>query len=315
MTLHVFLKYEPLGYIFRSASSCTHTPAEGAKEISSGTWHLDAAAAHKGLEYVLVVSLDLVIDPLWGDIGRQESYDFWTHAIRSGYVIGMLGGPPCCTWSAARGKVDLSMQKQGRTGPRPLRSADELWGFWSLSLREKRQILDGHRLLAFSIICMILLDEVDGAGILEHPAEPSDPACPSIWKLPLIELLLALPGFAKVTFAQGLLGADSAKSTTLLTLNLPSLPGHSRIRENAVSKELPKACSIGLDQDCHFRTAVLKEYPPALCRAMANSFATFLQAEQKPDSRRPLPTRVKTRIEAMVCTTFGVAIGPDCAKG
>lgn len=35
-------------------------------------------------------------------------------------------------------------------------------------------------------------------------------------------LLLQLPGFDKVVFAQGLLGADSAKSTTLLTLNLPT---------------------------------------------------------------------------------------------
>lgn len=169
---------------------------------------------------------------------------------------------------SSRSISHISMKKQGRTGPRPLRSADEL--------------------LAFSIICMILLDEVDGAGILEHAAERSDPACPSIWKLPLIELLLALPGFAKVTFAQGLLGADSAKSTTLLTLNLPSLPQH--IRANAVSKELPKARSIGLDQDGHYRAAVLKEYPPALCRAMANSFAAFLQSEQMPDSRRSLPT-------------------------
>ena len=194
---------------------------------------------------------------------------------------------------SSRSISHISMKKQGRTGPRPLRSADEL--------------------LAFSIICMILLDEVDGAGILEHAAERSDPACPSIWKLPLIELLLALPGFAKVTFAQGLLGADSAKSTTLLTLNLPSLPQH--IRANAVSKELPKARSIGLDQDGHYRAAVLKEYPPALCRAMANSFAAFLQSEQMPDSRRSLPTHVKTRIEAMVCTNFGMAIGPDCVKG
>jgi hypothetical protein len=71
-------------------------------------WYLDAVTAHKGLDFVLVVSLDLVIDSQWGDIGREESYDFWTHAIRSGYVIGMLGGPPCCTWSAARGRYLLS---------------------------------------------------------------------------------------------------------------------------------------------------------------------------------------------------------------
>lgn len=276
-------------------------------------WYLDALAEKQDIGSLYVVSLDLVIDPQWGDISRPESYQFWTHAIRSGYVIGMLGGPPCCTWSAARGKVDATMQRQGRTGPRPIRSATELWGFWSLSLREKRQIMDGHRLLAFSIICMILLDEIDGTGVLEHPAEPSDPDGPSIWKLPIIELLLTLPGFEKVTFAQGLLGADSAKSTTLLTLNMPELPLH--LRAHAISAELPKGRSIGVDQDGHFRTAVLKEYPPALCSALAASFATFLADTHVPDNRHHIPATVKDKILTMVRTDFTSTIGPDCAKG
>jgi hypothetical protein len=283
----------------------------GRRRYGDFQWYLDATAERAGIGMLFVVSLDLVIDQQWGDIGRPESYQFWTNAIRSGYVLGMLGGPPCCTWSAARGKVDQAMQRQGKTGPRPIRSAEDLWGFWSLSLREKRQIMDGHKLLAFSIICMILLDEVDGSGILEHPAEPSDPGSPSIWKLPLIQLLLALPGFEKVTFAQGLLGADSAKSTTLLTLNLPSLPLH--LRANAISAELPKGRSIGIDQEGHFRTAVLKEYPPALCSAFAASFATFLASAPMPSSQHHIPTDVKNTILAMVRTDFTETIGPDCA--
>ena len=274
-------------------------------------WYMEAIAERKDIKHLFVVSLDLVIDQEWGDIGRQESYEFWTHAIYSGYVIGMIGGPPCCTWSAARGKTDASMAQLGRTGPRPIRSAAELWGFWSLSIREKRQILDGHRLLAFSLICMMLLEQVDGSGVLEHPSEPADPLSPSIWKLPLMILLLQLPGFDKVVFAQGLLGADSAKSTTLLTLNLPTLPKH--IRAHAISAEVPKTRSIGLDQSGHFRTAVLKEYPPALCSAIAASFADFLGTV--PDSGHHIPTHVLHRIQAMVCTDFGTTIGRDCVKG
>ena len=122
----------------------------------------------------------------------------------------------------SQGKTDETMTRLGRTGPRPIRSATGLWCFWSLSLREKREILDGHRLLAFSLVCMVLFEQVDGAGVLEHPSEPSDPLSPRIWKLPLMLLLLQLPGFDKVVFAQGLLGADSAKSTTLMTLNFPT---------------------------------------------------------------------------------------------
>lgn len=45
---------------------------------------------------------------------------------------------------------------------------------WSLPLKEKRQILDGHRPLAFSVICLILLEQVEGAGIIEHPSAPQD---------------------------------------------------------------------------------------------------------------------------------------------
>ena len=287
--------------------------SSGRRRPGDFQWFLEAVAIRKNLNLLFVVSLDLIIDQEWGDISKPATYDFWMHSIKSGYVQGVLGGPPCCTWSAARGKIDEQMKQQGRTGPRPIRSAMELWGFWSLSLKEKMQIMDGHRLLAFSILCMVLLEQVDGAGVLEHPAEPKDPDSASIWKLPLIELLLQLPGFDKVTFAQGLLGADSTKSTTLLVLNLPNLP--FEIRKHAISAELPHGRSIGLDKHGHFKTSVLKEYPPALCSALAASFADFLHDSISPmEGRHPLPVDVKERLSNMVCHTYGTTIGPDCAQ-
>ena len=51
---------------------------------------------------------------------------------------------------------------------------------------------------------------------------------------------------------------------------------HFDLRDNAVCKELPKHTTIGLDEAGHFRTAVLKEYPPALCKALAESFLRHL---------------------------------------
>jgi hypothetical protein len=62
----------------------------------------------------------------WGDIGKPKTYVFWTQAIRSGYVQGMLSGPPCCTWPAARGKRDATLEQEGRQGPRKIRSAELL---------------------------------------------------------------------------------------------------------------------------------------------------------------------------------------------
>lgn len=85
-----------------------------------------------------------------------------------------------------------------------------------------------------------------------------------MWKLPLIQLLPRLLGFEKIVFGQGLLGAESATSTTLLALNLPALPGE--LRWHAISADLPRGRSIGVDQHGNSRIAVLKSIP-RLCAA------------------------------------------------
>ena len=81
-----------------------------------------------------MISLDLVIDATWGDIGKEDTQIFWLNAIRSGYIIGMLSGPPCCTWSVARGKQHDSLGPHTRAAPRVLRTAEELWGMTSIGL-------------------------------------------------------------------------------------------------------------------------------------------------------------------------------------
>jgi hypothetical protein len=69
---------------------------------------------------------------------------------------------------------------------------------------------------------------------------------------------LSLPGFDFLELAKGLLGADSAKRTGLLTLNLSDLPIF--IRSNAVCPHLPRNGTIRVDEQGKFRTAKLKEY-------------------------------------------------------
>ena len=128
---------------------------------------------------------------------------------------GLLCGPPCCSWSIARGKGDH--------GPRVIRDRANLWGFLSVSIREMFQLLDGNALLGFGLHALLLLQISGGCGVLEHPAEPSQPHAASIWRLPLVALLRSLPGFQQYECAQGLLGAVSAKRTGLLVLNIPDL--------------------------------------------------------------------------------------------
>ena len=218
-----------------------------------------------------VVSMDIVIDKEWGDARRQTTRDFWLRGALSGFVQGGLCGPPCETWSQAR-FVDLGEADERR--PRPLRSLEWLWGLPSLSLREMGQVEVGNELLLFAIDLLICLARSEGIGVLEHPGEPADETKPSIWRLPIIQLLRQLPGFDFVDFAQGLLGAKSPKPTRFLTLNMGSLPGF--LHSHRLCPDLPRNAAIGKTVDGQWATTSLKEYPPALNKALGESFAFHL---------------------------------------
>ena len=144
----------------------------------------------------------------------------------------------------------------------------------SLAVREIRQVLVGNQLLLFSFQMMLLLYVVGGCGALEHPAPPSEEHLASIWRIPFAILLCQLPGVVRHKISQALLGAKSPKPTSILTLNLPDFVEH--VWHGRVTSHLPKAASIGKDALGQWRTTALKEYPPALGRALARSFAAFV---------------------------------------
>eukprot|EP00435_Cladocopium_sp_Y103_P044809 s305_g12.t1 len=150
-----------------------------------------------------------------------------------------------------------------------------------------------------------------GIGALEHLAEPSDPESASIWRLPIINMIRLLPGIDFLTLAQGLLGAASPKPTGLMTLGLPSLP--RQLVNWAVCKDLPRSRSIGTDGSGHYKTAGLKEYPPAFCAALASSFAMALSSSPPENSAASVPADFVQRCASMLCTDFGQHYGPDWA--
>ena len=76
---------------------------------------------------VLVLSLDVANDAIRGDLTNAETLQFWTTLVKASYVVGIVGGPPCETWSAAR---------EGPPGPPPLRSPTRLWGLGDLTKTE-----------------------------------------------------------------------------------------------------------------------------------------------------------------------------------
>ena len=158
-----------------------------------------------------------------GDLSKSESRRFWINAIYDKQVVALIGGPPCETWSRARGKPISSLPSGRRSCPRVIRTLKETWGMSSLSLRELAQITIGNLLMGFQLIAMAALSCTGGIAVLEHPAEPPEEGTASIWRTPIMQPLLQLPEFSKLTISQGLWGAQSAKPTTLAILNAPDL--------------------------------------------------------------------------------------------
>ena len=269
---------------------------------------LDAIVGDCSGIVVHVVSVDVILDRNWGDVTRPECQKFWFDGVQRRFVIGYLAGPPCETWSKARA-VAVKSAHEDRQGPRILRTMEEIWGMSSLAVREIRQVLVGNQLLLFSFQMMLLLYVVGGCGALEHPAPPSEEHLASIWRTPLAILLCQLPGVVRHEISQGLLGAKSPKPTSILTLNLPDFVEH--VWHGRVTSHLPKAASIGKDALGQWRTTALKEYPPALCRALARSFAAFITSCTA-DSSHSICKEFWNRCEAMVAS-YGQHIGPDYA--
>ncbi|CAL1132145.1 unnamed protein product [Cladocopium goreaui] len=277
-------------------------------------FYLDKLASSQAHFMLHIVSLDIVIDPVYGDAMRADTYDFWLTSIRSGYIIAMLAGPPCESWSRARGvslhgKPELPGLVQ-RCGPRIIRDIQHLWGLESVTIRELEQLQVGNALLGFTLLALLEMALADGHGMVEHPAEPEDlPHAASIWRLPLVKAIMQLPNIELLRFSQGLMGAKSHKPTHLLLLNLPQLL--TCLHANRVRCDIPRAATIGKDQSGNWNTAVLKEYPPAMCRAVAH--ALFQATSDRPviEGAPEPPAVFIDTCKRMHVTAYGESIGAD----
>lgn len=253
-----------------------------------------------------IVSLDVVIDPVHGNVKCEKNRRYWLTAIQERKVVAFLAGPPCETWTCAR-EHQLQDSEFG-TGPRVVRDLSELWGFSSMTLRELAQVTVGNELLIFSLEAIIGLVETQGCALLEHPAEPAKESSASIWRLPAMQILLESPNVERCKIAQGLLGAPTPKPTEFLVLNMPGLI--HRFHKWRVRRELPKACAIGRSESGGWRTAPLKEYPPALCAAVAESILSAVGSWPCEDVQPPLAEELDLwhRLHA---TEYGAFLGPD----
>ena len=256
-----------------------------------------------------VVSLDIVVDELWGDVMAPGTRSYWLRIAQEGHVAAFLAGPPCETWSQARGKAVAALQR-GRA-PRIVRTAEHLWGLPSLALKELQQVMVGNCLLTFTLLMAAVMVTTGGLGIVEHPAEPTDEAAAAIWRLPALLALLSAPGVNRHRLAQGLFGAPSAKPTDLLSINLPGLVQH--LRSWMIRTELPVGQAIGLDKEGKWKTGYLKEYPPAMCGALADAFRSGLDGIPPVPHREPSASDL-ARWNTLTVTSYSSHMGPDYAK-
>ena len=70
--------------------------------------------------------MDIIYDATLGDASLKSTQEFWFWGIDKRWVVGFLGGPPCESWSIARGA--LLPDHAERVGPRVIRNVQELWG-------------------------------------------------------------------------------------------------------------------------------------------------------------------------------------------
>eukprot|EP00435_Cladocopium_sp_Y103_P051956 s2437_g16.t1 len=187
--------------------------------------------------------------------------------------------------------------------------------FWLQAIRAKHELLQlfvGNELLSFVLLAFLELVFTSGYAVIEHPADPEqDPDAAAIWRLPVMKVLLALPGVQLLRVAQGLLGAPSPKPTNLMVANMPNLMIF--LHQSRTRTELPATASIGKDQSGNWKTTCLKEYPPGFCRGLARSFLHSIGTTPIDPSITAPSTDFLQRISSLIVQEWGEHLGADFA--
>ena len=130
---------------------------------------------------VIILSLDIALDPVLGDLTQQPIVDKWCGYLRTGRALGITGGPPCESWSAVRWN---RLQDDSGSGPPPLRTYKHLWGRPDVTLRQHLQLFVGSQLLLSTHKLLMVCLQVGACGVAEHPEQAWwEPRAPSSWEL------------------------------------------------------------------------------------------------------------------------------------
>ena len=219
---------------------------------------------------IRVLSIDTAVNPAL-NVHDTKLWSFLVGAARERRILGLLQGPPCETWTAARHSQQFDSEGNLLRGPRPLRSTQDLWGLVLLSNRKLEQIYVGNVLLLKGMLLACLVTIGGGATFLEHPSMPFQDEISSIWRLGLVCLLHRPPfgPFKRVSAEQWRFGSCGIKPTTFLYSN-SNLPRALEMCVDPLAKR-PTTHLIGRNLDGSYKTARAKEYPAQLNRAFAQA--------------------------------------------
>ena len=256
----------------------------------------------------MALSIDIIFDLDMGDLSRPETFAFFAKALKDNVLNGLLAGPPCETWSRARGTA----LADGSKGPRVVRTQQRPSGILSLTKAEDKQVLLGSRLLGIAVHLLVIALCVGASGLLEHPAEEShDFMHVSIWRTSIMRLLLKYPGCRKLRVCQGYYGAAAIKPTDLLLINIDASAEEFLLKSRKT--KLPTTAAIGKLSDGTWATTRLKAYPEIFCEALSQ---LLLRSQPVAADSPPIPHEfVKACKDLMQSFDEGAAMGADfCGK-
>eukprot|EP00435_Cladocopium_sp_Y103_P063298 s367_g24.t2 len=237
-----------------------------------------AAWAHTRNFALTILSLDTAIAPVLGNLDqRSVTWQRLQELYGAGCISATISGHPCETFSSARWNPPPAEFAHLRW-PRPLRTAMQFFGLDHRTLRELHQTKVGTVFFLQTVWALANHLVFGGLFIEEHPDIPVHEDHPSIWRSALLRFFCKHPDVQLHHIRQWRFGAPTSKPTGLLGLRLP----HFRrdLYACALSSALPPAeQAIGVNERGEFRTAVHKEYPPALSCGLAHVLAQQLQRD------------------------------------
>ena len=216
---------------------------------------------------VRILSVDTAVSPTLGDLSYESCS--WKRLQQLYLSTWSNRCPPCEAFSSARHQRPADPDERW---PRPLRSAQRLWGLLELTHKELRQCQQGSEFVFQTLWVAAIHLVLGGTFIGEHPDCPADPAMASIWKSALVRLFVTHPDCRLWHIRQWEWGCERVKHTGRLPRLLTSM---------AIDKQpdavRPTGGAIGKNALGDFETACLKEYPPRLGKALARAVCDRLQ--------------------------------------